>query len=490
MYVPASYMQVVEKEADDDEVIQNVEVESVSQDESNKPPLDLSLNLDLPPPPDSLLDTPVFGTPSDLPLPPPPDDNSSKSELPEGWVALKSEDGEVYYYNELTLQTQWQKPCSSSLPASTSDMTPKIKNAGWRVDVGDNGQTVYVHPVTDEKWMSCTDASGRTYFYSVTDEGKTAWVLPDIRPKPSPRAKPRRRLSESAFSMQAPDVSPEVVRASMDVSQLVCSASSLDAASADVSHLKVAPSSNRPLKRKAPAPPILRSASQSGQSSQSSPVVSPTRKFNSLRRHTINPDSPGHRRQSSAPVQSQLSSDSTGQPDDEAFIKQSEADSVPHLPVNNHNHRSSSAPASGSEELAKHKEFTGMAGTLQRKKLVEVKGKKCTQRNWTQHFVMIHGAHLMFYKDKKQATEQRIGSKVSLPSNFCLQRVQLVIPDYTKRKNVMHLISPTGEQMYLQADNNLSFVDWMSAIKESVSLAVSYVIDFCFIVHVICIQCE
>jgi hypothetical protein len=28
MYVPASYMQVVEKEADDDEVIQNVEVES------------------------------------------------------------------------------------------------------------------------------------------------------------------------------------------------------------------------------------------------------------------------------------------------------------------------------------------------------------------------------------------------------------------------------------------------------------------------------
>jgi hypothetical protein len=70
---------------------------------------------------------------------------------------LKSEDGEVYYYNELTLQTQWQKPCSSSLPASTSDMTPKIKNAGWRVDVGDNGQTVYVHPVTDEKVNGVVD---------------------------------------------------------------------------------------------------------------------------------------------------------------------------------------------------------------------------------------------------------------------------------------------------------------------------------------------
>ena len=65
---------------------------------------------------------------------------------------------------------------------------------------------------------------------------------------------------------------------------------------------------------------------------------------------------PGHRRQSSAPIQNQLSSDSTGLPDDDTFVKQSETDSVP-LPANNHNHRSSSAPITGSEELNKLKDF-------------------------------------------------------------------------------------------------------------------------------------
>ena len=88
--------------------------------------------------------------------------------------------------------------------------------------------------------MTCTDDNGRTYFYSITDVGKTAWVLPDIRPRPSPRARPRRRLSESACLTPSADAAPEVVRASMDVSQL-----------------KVAPPSYRPLKRKAPAPPII-----------------------------------------------------------------------------------------------------------------------------------------------------------------------------------------------------------------------------------------
>lgn len=35
--------------------------------------------------------------------------------LPEGWTEHATEDGHVYYYNDLTDQTQWERPCLNTV---------------------------------------------------------------------------------------------------------------------------------------------------------------------------------------------------------------------------------------------------------------------------------------------------------------------------------------------------------------------------------------
>ncbi|XP_062517916.1 rho GTPase-activating protein 15-like isoform X2 [Corticium candelabrum] len=417
--------------------------------------LDLSLTLQLPPPPQDLLDTPVTPNPAYSPLPPPPDDVIIEKELTvtDGWVELLSEDGEIYYYNESTQQTQWEKP---NQDVGTVQAKPKLYKKGWQVKVGDNGAEIYLHPQTSEKWMACADSNGKTYYYSLTDAGKTAWSLPEVKPVPSPRTRLRQRAASDGLLLSPIDTSPKSNKMSSDFTKTVPASSSSSVGAPPAT-------ATRSVKRRAPDPPGMRSASVS----QSPAEEDSQTKSNSLRRNTY---SPGHRRQLSAPIEhlsvgggaKRLSQDS------DPFLSPSEPGLLPPSSSS-----LSSVTDGKSDELSKHKEFLGMSGNLQRKKLADSHGKKCSQRNWTQHFVVLNGVHLMFYKDKKQAKEQKSGSKLSLPSNFCLQRIQLVIPDYAKRKNVMQLISPTGEQMYLQAESSTILVDWMTAINEAIVLASS-----------------
>ena len=44
----------------------------------------------------------------------------SEENLPPNWYSAKAEDGQVYYYNGITNETQWKKPERPSKSGSTS----------------------------------------------------------------------------------------------------------------------------------------------------------------------------------------------------------------------------------------------------------------------------------------------------------------------------------------------------------------------------------
>jgi hypothetical protein len=66
--------------------------------------------------------------------------SSSASDLPEGWEARQDEDGDTYYYNSVTEQTQWERPTSPA-PTGGEDALPP----GWTRMFDDEGDAYYLH---------------------------------------------------------------------------------------------------------------------------------------------------------------------------------------------------------------------------------------------------------------------------------------------------------------------------------------------------------
>uniref|UniRef100_A0A7M5XIR9 Rho GTPase activating protein n=1 Tax=Clytia hemisphaerica TaxID=252671 RepID=A0A7M5XIR9_9CNID len=114
------------------------------------------------------------------------------------------------FYNEA--RSEMKKTPSSHSGSSLSDLSqenisqeridipristsPVMSNApkGWTVEIEpQTHDEIFINNVTKERWKSCVDKSGRTYFYNMNGPG-TTWALPEV--SDSGRSKNMRRNS-------------------------------------------------------------------------------------------------------------------------------------------------------------------------------------------------------------------------------------------------------------------------------------------------------
>eukprot|EP00118_Oscarella_pearsei_P028487 m.2259 g.2259 ORF g.2259 m.2259 type:complete len:739 (+) comp8524_c0_seq1:172-2388(+) len=431
MYVPATYVEIVDESAvtDSKNDMTDNRQDNETRESSSEPvgipvPTTKSDNSEavddvcFPPPPDSFFKSSFVCESPINSLPPPPDESVA---LPKGWTELTSADGDKYYYNEETSLTQWEKPASVSvelspvMPRATKRTRMKLE---WIRDAVD-GEVVYTHPLTGEKWMECND-SQRTYFYCVEDTTRREWTLPEIRVS----AKINLDLQDRKRASTHSDTSPRLLRVSS-----LGSPSTRARATSDIQKLSETDISKLAFNLEVNVP-------KAPTKHKKGPAPAPPK---------------GHKRGSSHPV--------PNHPGLKAPVARSasETDSK-----EEESRASSEVPLLGEKDL-------GMEGPLSRKKLVDASGKKCNQRNWSQHFVILETPYLLFFKDKKHAKDQRSG-KMTLPGTLCLQNCQLSLPEY-KKKCVIQLTSGVGEQMYLQADNSKDLTEWVGAIKNGMTYA-------------------
>uniref|UniRef100_T1J8D5 Rho GTPase-activating protein 21 n=1 Tax=Strigamia maritima TaxID=126957 RepID=T1J8D5_STRMM len=91
-------------------------------------------------------------------------------------------------------------------------------------------------------------------------------------------------------------------------------------------------------------------------------------------------------------------------------------------------------------------------------------GKRATDRSWKQLWACLRGSTVYLFKDKKDSYQ--------LP--LCLEEQPVVIKpssvdiayDYTKKKNVFRLITATGSEYLLQAEDNDDMLHWIKLIQE------------------------
>lgn len=130
---------------------------------------------------------------------------SAESSLPPGWTKMYDDDGDAYYYNETTEETQWEPPAAPAAEEAVaeeaaSDALPE----GWEVRYDDDGDAYYYNQVTEDTqwerpeapavvaeaegadagepelpagWTKLFDDDGDAYYYNETTE-ETQWEAP------------------------------------------------------------------------------------------------------------------------------------------------------------------------------------------------------------------------------------------------------------------------------------------------------------------------
>ena len=121
---------------------------------------------------------------------------TEKSDLPEGWnEVIKEDTGQIYYYNECTGETSWEKPAMKTEPNSTEQMLPQFdysngnndENQAENIIIGElNGdkedESLDEDPNAEStlpaNWIESVDpSSGQNYYYNSVS-GETRWERP------------------------------------------------------------------------------------------------------------------------------------------------------------------------------------------------------------------------------------------------------------------------------------------------------------------------
>ncbi|CAH1110589.1 unnamed protein product [Psylliodes chrysocephalus] len=129
-----------------------------------------------------------------------------------------------------------------------------------------------------------------------------------------------------------------------------------------------------------------------------------------------------------------------------------------------------------SSPLVECKEMTVIVreGTLHCK-ILEIDGKRATDRSWKQVYIVLKGPKLYLYRDRHHhqspvgtldSLDQSLSSGVDMRTS-----VVRVAEDYTKRKNVLRVssVKPCRSEFLLQADSTEEFADWVKTLQEQVA---------------------
>ncbi|KAF6032609.1 ARHGAP12 [Bugula neritina] len=108
------------------------------------------------------------------------------------WQKLKDSDsGKMYYFNPVTKETTWDSPgirrknqlnaLNHATPSPLSKRLSRVSSfrKGWTETVSEDGDKVYVHNATGEKWHMAVDESGKEYYYKENSQ-ESLWELPEI----------------------------------------------------------------------------------------------------------------------------------------------------------------------------------------------------------------------------------------------------------------------------------------------------------------------
>ncbi|XP_072388455.1 rho GTPase-activating protein 23 isoform X6 [Diabrotica undecimpunctata] len=115
-------------------------------------------------------------------------------------------------------------------------------------------------------------------------------------------------------------------------------------------------------------------------------------------------------------------------------------------------------------------------------KILEIDGKRATDRSWKQVFVILKGPKLFLYRDRhhqspvgtSDSLDQSLSSGVDMRTS-----VVRVAEDYTKRKNVLRVssVKPCRSEFLLQADSSEDFADWVKKLQEQVAASTEAELD-------------
>ncbi len=112
--------------------------------------------------------------------------------LPQGWLEMRTAEGEMYYYNAEKNLTQWERPRPPGLPAVAGPL-PEGWAAALDVETGEpyyfceaTGEVQWDRPELPEEnlaagWQVLRDEEGDEYFWNPTT-GETTWDKPRAKP--------------------------------------------------------------------------------------------------------------------------------------------------------------------------------------------------------------------------------------------------------------------------------------------------------------------